>query len=89
VDSIAIQLVRTHIREVGMPHVCSLLAQPYALRLDGVLERVEQAKLDTLSVFAEESEIHSAPIPGGSERIRLSGIDALRHVSLLLRFRDF
>jgi hypothetical protein len=76
-DPVAVQLARTHFRQIGMPDLVGLLAQ-----LDALLflspAVVKQAQLDLVGVLGEQGEIDSLSVPGGAQGIGFAGPDG-RH----------
>jgi hypothetical protein len=58
-----------------MPDIIGLLRQGNAINLLILIRAVKKAQLDTGGVFGKEGEVDSSPIPGGTERIRLSRPD--------------
>jgi hypothetical protein len=57
-----------------MPDHVGLLADADCLHLPGALRPLEQAEFHLVGVFREEGKVDSAAVPGGSQRIRFTGI---------------
>ena len=57
-----------------------LVTKGFLFRLDGV----KQAQLDACGMFGKGREIHTRPIPRGTQRIRPSRPDSCSHQSCLL-----
>src|SRR5690606_31982153 len=75
VHPVTVALPGTRIRQVAMPYLVCLLRQHHALSLAVVMLR-EQAQLYLVGVLRAQRKVHSLPIPGSAERIRLTQPDS-------------
>jgi hypothetical protein len=76
VDTEPVSLARTDIGKVGVPYLIAALPELDPLRLDAGFRMVEEAQLDSPSVFGEDGEVRSLSVPGGAERCRMTGPDS-------------
>jgi hypothetical protein len=81
VDPIPVELSRTHVGKVDVPHVLGTLPQWYPGGLCPVFWMPEETEIYVCCVFRKKSEVHPLAIPGGSQRIGLTGPNS--HLLLL------
>ena len=70
VDAVAIGKSRSRLGQVGVPHLIGVLLHADAVALPPRILWIEEAEVDGRRVLAEEGEVHSGPVPRGTERIR-------------------
>ena len=75
--AIAVELARPHVGQVTVPDQIGLLTQRHTVAF-GSRDAVEQTQFDARGMGGKEGEVHSSPIPGGSQRIGATGPDSHR-----------
>ena len=76
VDAKSVELPRTHVGEVDVPHRVGPLPEADAMGGLGVPGTGEQTQLDAGGVLGKEREVGAVPVPDGAQRIGLSGPNA-------------
>src|SRR5262249_29215716 len=74
--AVAVELSRSHVGEVGVPHEAVPLGERDARRFVRVVCPVEEAELHAGGVLREEREVHALAVPRGAERVRAAWPDA-------------
>jgi hypothetical protein len=69
-DPIAVELARTNVGKIPVPHHIGVLRERDRQRFRVGIRRVEQAELDACRMLGKNREIHAHAVPGGAERRR-------------------
>ena len=69
IDTVAVKQVWTGVRQVGMPNLVGVFRK-HDPRLLVSTRAIKQAQLDLLGMRRKDGEIHSFPVPSGSQRVR-------------------
>ena len=69
IDAIAVELARSDVGQVAVPHLVRVLGQHDALQL-ALAAGIEQAEFDLFGIGAEQREVGAPSIEGGPQWIR-------------------
>src|SRR4029079_16573488 len=78
VPPVTLEVSRTDVRKVAVPHLIGAFGKRHAQRLAVRFRGVEETEIDLRRIFRAEREIDAARIPRGAERIRRSWPDTHR-----------
>ena len=78
-DAVSVELSRTHIRQITVPDVVRLFFENNSLSFRAISRKIEQAQFHSSRMFGKQSKIHSATVPGSTQRKWLSRPDSRLH----------